>query len=86
MLLLYIFLVLNLFAFALMGYDKKQAKNKKTRISEKTLLTFVFFGGTIGSGLGMLIFRHKTAKRSYLVKFWLIVIVQILMVWFYFNY
>ena len=85
MLLLYIFLVLNLFAFALMGYDKKQAKNKKTRISEKTLLTFVFFGGTIGSGLGMLIFRHKTAKRSYLVKFWLIVIVQILMVCFYFN-
>ena len=85
MLLLYIFLVLNLFAFALMGYDKKQAKNKKTRISEKTLLTFVFFGGTIGSGFGMLIFRHKTAKRSYLVKFWLIVIVQILMVCFYFN-
>ena len=68
-----------------MGYDKKLAQNNKRRISEKTLLSFVFVGGTIGSGLGMLFFRHKTAKRSYLLKFWLIVILQILMVWFYFK-
>ncbi len=68
-----------------MGYDKNQAKNNRNRISEKTLLTFVFFGGTIGSGFGMLVFRHKTAKKSYLVKFWLIVVIQILIIWFYLN-
>jgi uncharacterized membrane protein YsdA (DUF1294 family) len=68
-----------------MGYDKKLAQNNKRRISEKTLLTFVGIGGTIGSGLGMLFFRHKTAKRSYLLKFWLILILQILMCCFYFK-
>ena len=83
--LLYYFLILNGIAFLLMGYDKHSAQAQKQRISERTLLSFAFFGGTIGSGFGMLIFRHKTAKRSYLVKFWLIVIVQILMVCFYFN-
>ncbi|WP_269243726.1 DUF1294 domain-containing protein [Flavobacterium limnophilum] len=81
--LFYYFLILNGIAFILIGYDKHLAKTQKQRISERILLTFVLFGGTIGSGLGMLIFRHKTAKKSYLLKFWLIVIVQILIGWFY---
>ena len=85
MLLFYTFLALNLFAFSIIGYDKNLAKKKQRRISEKTLLTFVFFGGTIGSGLAMLIFKHKTAKKNYLLKFWLIVILQILVIWFYFS-
>lgn len=68
-----------------MGYDKKLAQNNKRRISEKTLLTFVVIGGTVGSGLGMLFFKHKTSKRSYLLKFWLIVVIQIFIVYFYFN-
>jgi uncharacterized membrane protein YsdA (DUF1294 family) len=85
MILFYTFLVLNIIAFVLMGYDKKLAQNNKRRISEKTLLTFVVIGGSIGSGLGMLFFRHKTAKRSYLLKFWLILILQILMCCFYFK-
>lgn len=62
-----------------MVYDKHLAKNQKQRVSERTLLSFVFFGGTIGSGLAMLLFRHKTSKISYLWKFWLIVSIQILM-------
>ena len=85
MILLYTFLVVNLIAFVLMGYDKKLAQNNKRRISEKTLLAFVLIGGTIGSGLGMLFFRHKTSKTSYLLKFWFIIILQILIGWFYFN-
>jgi uncharacterized membrane protein YsdA (DUF1294 family) len=83
MILLYTFLILNSIAFIIIGYDKKLAKNKKRRISEKTLLALVCIGGTIGSGLGMLIFRHKTSKNSYLWKFWLIVLIQILLVFFY---
>ncbi|MES2575169.1 MAG: DUF1294 domain-containing protein [Bacteroidota bacterium] len=79
------FLVLNGITFTLMGYDKHLAKTQKQRISERTLLTCVFFGGTVGSGLGMLTFRHKTSKNSYLFKFWLIVVTQFLMGWFYFN-
>ncbi|WP_348824675.1 DUF1294 domain-containing protein [Flavobacterium aestuarii] len=77
------FLILNAMAFVQMAYDKHLAKAQKQRIPERNLLGFVLFGGTIGSGLGMLTFRHKTAKKSYLLKFWLIVIVQILIGWFY---
>ncbi|PJJ10168.1 uncharacterized membrane protein YsdA (DUF1294 family) [Flavobacterium sp. 1] len=81
--LFYYFLILNGIAFMLMAYDKHLAKCQKQRISERTLLSIVLFGGTIGSGLAMLTFRHKTVKKSYLLKFWLIVIVQILISWFY---
>ena len=75
--LLYCFLILNSLAFLVIGYDKYLAKKQKRRLPETTLLSFVFFGGTIGSGIGMLTFRHKTAKKSYLWKFLGIVIVQI---------
>ena len=71
-------LAINIFAFLLMGYDKKLAQTRKRRISEKALLTSAMIGGSIGSGIGMLYYRHKTSKNSYLVKFWSIVIVQII--------
>lgn len=86
MILFFTFLALNLFAFSIIGYDKYLAKNNKNRISEKTLLSFVFFGGTIGSGLGMLIFRHKTAKRSYLWKFWVIIFIQIILIYLGYHF
>jgi len=84
--LFYYFLILNGMAFTLTGCDKHLAKTQKQRISERTLLGCVFFGGTIGSGLAMLIFRHKISKKSYFLKFWFVVIVQFLMVWLYLNH
>ena len=85
--LFYYFLILNGMAFTLIAYDKHLAKAKKRRIRERTLLSFVFFGGTIGSGLAMLIFRHKTTKKSYLWKFWGIVLLQLSLafLWFYYK-
>lgn len=68
-----------------MGYDKHLAKVEKQRISERTLLSFVFFGGTIGSGLGMLTFRHKTSKIAYLWKYWGILFIQVLVVFGWLN-
>ena len=70
----YILLAINFFAFLLMGYDKKLAKTNQRRISEKALLTSAMIGGSVGSGIGMLYFRHKTVKKSYLVKFWSILL------------
>ena len=79
-------LVINTLSFIQIGYDKNLAKKNKRRISEKALLSFVFLGGTIGSGLAMLIFRHKTSKKSYLLKFWFIVLMQLLLTYFVYNY
>ncbi|PZX95299.1 DUF1294 domain-containing protein [Flavobacterium aquariorum] len=88
MILLYTFLAVNLIAFLLIRYDKKLAQNNKRRISEQTLLLWVAFGGTIGSSLAMSVFRHKTAKRSYLLKFFGIVSFQIIIIitLFYFDF
>ena len=85
-LLFYYFLILNGIAFTLIAYDKHLAKDQKQRISERTLLSFVFFGGTIGSGLAMLIFRHKTSKTAYLWQFWGILFIQILLAFLWFKF
>lgn len=78
----FILLAINIFAFFLMGYDKNLAQTNQRRISEKALLTSAMIGGSIGSGIGMLYFRHKTSKNSYLIKFWSVVIIQIIVLFF----
>ena len=57
--LLYI-LFINIFSFILMLIDKKKAIKKKWRISEQTLLSVSFIGGSLGAYLAMILFRHKT--------------------------
>ena len=47
---------------------------------EAVLLALTLFGGTIGAILGMLVFRHKTAKRSFQVKLGLVIVVQVLLI------
>lgn len=79
---IFLLLAVNICAFLLMGYDKKLAQTRQRRISEKALLTSALLGGSIGSGIGMLYFRHKTSKNSYLVKFWSIVIIQMIVLFF----
>lgn len=58
-LLLYIGIV-NLAGFAAMGIDKHRARRNAWRIPESTLFFLALIGGSIGSILGMRIFRHKT--------------------------
>lgn len=71
------FLIVNLVAFAVAGYDKYLAVNNKFRISEKTLFTIAFCGGSVGLLLAMIIFRHKSSKTSFILKFAVIVMVQL---------
>ncbi|MES2805562.1 MULTISPECIES: DUF1294 domain-containing protein [unclassified Flavobacterium] len=77
------FPLINLVAFSIIGVDKRLAIQQKRRISERNLLLTSLIGGTIGSGLAMLFFRHKTSKMSFLWKFFLIGILQLFIVYFY---
>lgn len=52
--------VINLAAFILYGIDKKRARDKRWRISEKSLLLIALLGGAFGANAGMFFFRHKT--------------------------
>ncbi|EOT47676.1 MULTISPECIES: DUF1294 domain-containing protein [Enterococcus] len=62
-------LVLNLWLFFLMGYDKAQAKKHKFRIRERTLLLIGLFGGGLGGLVGQTVFHHKTKKPRFFVSY-----------------
>lgn len=70
-------LIMNVLAFVVFGADKWLAVRRKNRISEKTLLVISFIGGSIGAIIAMLLFRHKTAKTSFLWKFSIVLVAQI---------
>ncbi|MFI4912859.1 MAG: DUF1294 domain-containing protein [Sedimentisphaeraceae bacterium JB056] len=80
-----VFTAINIAAFLLYGYDKMRARRQKTRVPEAVLLAWAAIGGSIGSILGQQIFRHKTKKKSFRLKFWAVVILQliILLLWFW---
>ena len=79
-------LVVNVVGFALMFVDKKRAQNNQWRIKEATLFLTAAIGGSIGSMLGMKVFRHKTKHLSFLIGMPAIFIVQVALVIGYFYY
>lgn len=78
-LLLY-FLIVNSLTFLIAGYDKYLAIKNKRRIPENILFTMALIGGSVGLLLAMLLFRHKTSKTSFIVKFLIIILIQALIV------
>ena len=84
LLLIYIGAV-NLIGFALMGIDKYKAKKRGFRIPEATLFIVAIIGGSIGSILGMHIFRHKTRHWYFVYGMPFILAVQIIIVIAFLN-
>ena len=74
-----LFAAMNCVALGLYGFDKLMAMNKGQRVPEVVLLSVAATGGSPGSILGQLIFRHKTAKLHFQRAFWSIVFLQILL-------
>lgn len=71
-----IYLVSSMVALVLYGIDKAAAKKGRWRIPESTLLVTGLVGGWPGALIAQGTFRHKSAKRAFLVKFWLTVVVN----------
>ena len=60
----------GVWAFGLFGYDKWQAgRSRGRRIAESALLGVSALGGWPGGLAGMMLFRHKSAKPSFQLKF-----------------
>ncbi|UYW00916.1 DUF1294 domain-containing protein [Flavobacterium agricola] len=78
-------LLINVFTLTLFGYDKDMAEKGKRRVSEKTLLIFTFLGGTLGALIGMRMYKHKTNKASFQIKFLLTFIAQLFVYFFTFR-
>ena len=76
--LLFYLLIINALGFLLMRIDKWKAKNNRWRISEATLMTVAFLGGSLGSLMGMYTFRHKTKHLKFVLGIPAILVLQIL--------
>ncbi len=63
------FATLTVVTFLMFGYDKWRAGRAGERVSEARLLWLSALGGWLGGLLGMMVFRHKTAKWSFKLKF-----------------
>ncbi len=71
------FIVINIIGFASMGIDKRKAQRNAYRIPEATLFAIALFGGSLGSVLGMHLFRHKTKHWYFKWGMPIILILQI---------
>ena len=76
------FFIINLLAIFLMKYDKVKAINNQYRVSEKTLFLIALILGGIGIYIGMYLFRHKTKHVKFTVGIPLIIILNILTIYY----
>lgn len=72
--------VMNLIGFAIMGIDKRKAKKRAFRVPEATLFLIAILGGSVGSIIGMHLFRHKTRHWYFVWGMPAILILQIVLV------
>ena len=79
-------LSVNVIAFFMYGIDKWKAKKDKWRISEATLMWLAVIGGSIGAWLGMKVWHHKTMHKKFRYGLPLIIIVQIALIIFAYEY
>jgi uncharacterized membrane protein YsdA (DUF1294 family) len=62
MLILPALIVINIFSFAFVGWDKKSSINQEHRVPEVYFFLLGTLFGSLGVFLGFFIFRHKTKK------------------------
>ena len=76
-------MLINILGYAMMGFDKYQSKKKGSRISENKLFMFAFLLGAFGVYSGMKYpMYHKAAKAKFKIGIPLLIIVNIILVYF----
>lgn len=70
-------------AFLMYAIDKSAARRQGRRTPEKTLHLISLAGGWPGALLGQQFLRHKSSKRSFLLVFWLTLLLHCaLLAWY----
>lgn len=80
---LFFIYIMSLLTFAMYGWDKHLAVYNKTRIPELILLLFSFLGGAFGALCGMILFKHKTLHKMFLICVPLFLVLQLATVIFF---
>lgn len=77
--------LINIVTFFVYLKDKKAAEKGKDRVKIVTLLSLSFIGGSIGALCGMYILHHKTNKSYFTVGVPLMIVMQILLLFYFSN-
>jgi uncharacterized membrane protein YsdA (DUF1294 family) len=75
-----IVVVMSVVCFAAYGLDKRRAGNGGRRVPEHALHILALMGGWPGAMLAQRHFRHKTKKLSFLIVFWLVIVLHVVIV------
>jgi uncharacterized membrane protein YsdA (DUF1294 family) len=80
-------LAINLATAALYFHDKRSASSGWLRVPERVLHAFAFAGGTPAAYVSQRVLRHKTLKSQFRVWFFLIFVIQLLLIgaWWYWQ-
>lgn len=78
--------VISIYAFFSMAWDKKKANKKAWRVSEKHFFVVAAIGGSLGVLFAMQYWRHKTQKWAFKGPIYGIIAVQILLLVALFAY
>lgn len=76
----YLFAI-NLVGFGMYAMDKLAAKRVWLRVPEMLLQLLAFLGATPAAIFAQQLFWHKTTKRSFQVLFWVIALLQLLVLY-----
>lgn len=82
-------IVINILSFILYSLDKLQAirvDKNITRVSELNLLLIAFIGGSLASLISMVLFRHKIKKLSFMLKFVIVLVIQLFSIYYFRAY
>lgn len=69
-----------------MKYDKTCAKNNNYRVSEKSLFIIALLLGGVGIYIGMYKFRHKTKHVKFTIGIPIVIIINILCIYYIFSH
>ena len=78
--------IINIYVFFMMLYDKKMAEKDKWRVEEKTLFTIAGIGGALGVFCGMYTFKHKTLHASFVVGVPCLFFVNLICIYYIWKY
>ncbi len=78
-------LLLSLIATVLTYQDKWAAIRKKRRVSEKTLFFTATLGGSVAMYVTMLLIRHKTNHKRFMLGLPLLIVLQMALFAFLFR-
>ena len=70
----------NLGTFAMYAWDKRAAARGRRRVREHSLLAAALLGGSPAAVVAGRVMRHKTVKRSFRIRFALVVVIQLALV------